>query len=147
MTRGRRHRCGRNRWRRDDGRGHHGDGRDHRVAHETGDQGRAVRGDDGRWSRDQGRWGGDQGRRGLGSDQARAVVRVVEVVEVTWSDGSLGCPQPGVNYTQALANGQRVVLAAGGMTYEYHSGPNRPLFYCSDPRPPVGGGGAGAGDS
>lgn len=74
-------------------------------------------------------------------------IEVVAVSEVTWSDGSLGCPQPGVNYTQALANGQRVVLAAGGRTYEYHSGPNRPLFYCADPRPPVGGGGAGAGDS
>ena len=73
-------------------------------------------------------------------------VEVVDVREVTWSDGSLGCPQPGMAYTQALVNGQLVVLAIGDEQFEYHSGPNRPLFYCADPRPPVEGG-SGAGDT
>lgn len=74
-----------------------------------------------------------------------ADIEVIEVREVTWSDGGLGCPQPGVGYTQALVNGQLVVLSHNGTAYEYHSGPNRPLFYCADPRPPVEHGGTGAG--
>jgi hypothetical protein len=72
-------------------------------------------------------------RQGVGRDQ----VDVVEVREVTWRDGSLGCPQPGMNYTQALVDGQLVVLAIGGKRFEYHGGPNRPLFLCRDPRPPL----------
>lgn len=64
-------------------------------------------------------------------------VEVLVVREVTWRDGSLGCPQPGMNYTQALVDGQLVVLAIGGQRFEYHSGPNRPLSYCADPRPPL----------
>ena len=76
-----------------------------------------------------------------------ASVQVVDVREVTWSDGSLGCPQPGVNYTQALVNGQLVVLDVGGRRFEYHSGGGRPLFYCADPRPPIEGSGSGAGDN
>lgn len=77
----------------------------------------------------------------LGVDPANVVVVAVE--EVTWPDGSLGCPQPGVGYTQALVNGQRVVLGVGADRFEYHSGPNRPLFFCAEPRPAASGGGAG----
>ena len=64
-------------------------------------------------------------------------VEVVSVQEVTWSDASMGCPQPGMNYTQQLVNGQLVVLSVGGTRYEYHSGGSRPLFLCADPRPPA----------
>jgi len=64
-------------------------------------------------------------------------VTVVEVREVTWRDGSLGCPEPGLAATQALVNGQLVVLESGGVRYEYHSGPQRPLFYCAKPDPPL----------
>jgi hypothetical protein len=75
-------------------------------------------------------------------------VDVVVVREVTWRDGSLGCPQPGMNYTQALVNGQLVVLAIGSERFEYHGGPGRPLFFCADPRPPLDDvGGSGAGDT
>jgi hypothetical protein len=83
-------------------------------------------------------------RQGVPVDQ----VDVVEVREVTWRDGSLGCPQPGVNYTQALVSGQLVVLAIGEQRFEYHSGPRRPLFFCADPRPPLEeGAGSGAGST
>ena len=83
-------------------------------------------------------------RQGVTTDE----VDVVVVREVTWSDGSLGCPQPGMNYTQALVNGQLVVLAIGTQRFEYHSGGSRSLFFCADPRPPADDtGGAGAGDS
>ena len=77
---------------------------------------------------------------------SREDIEVIEVREVTWRDGSLGCPRPGVNYTQALVNGQLVVLAIGEQRFEYHSGPRRPLFFCADPRPPLEeGAGTGAG--
>jgi hypothetical protein len=66
-------------------------------------------------------------------------IKVVSVEEVTWSDGSLGCPLPGMRYTQALVNGTRIVLESDGRSYQYHSGPNREPFYCANPADPVGG--------
>src|SRR5699024_6528064 len=41
---------------------------------------------------------------------------------VTWSDGSLGCPRPGQSHPQALTDGYRVILTAGGQEYAYHAG-------------------------
>ncbi|TCC48786.1 hypothetical protein E0H75_19635 [Kribbella capetownensis] len=73
----------------------------------------------------------------LGVDAAQ--VSVVSSAEVMWRDGSLGCPEPGMHYTQALVNGSRVVLESGGKEYHYHSGPGRPPFLCTNPQPPVGG--------
>jgi len=66
-----------------------------------------------------------------------ADVTVLEVREVTWRDGSLGCPEPGLAATQALVSGQLVVLERDSVRYEYHSGPGRPLFYCAKPNPPL----------
>ena len=37
----------------------------------------------------------------------------VSAAAVTWSDGSAGCPEPGMMYTQALVPGYRIVLQAG----------------------------------
>src|SRR5690606_40580781 len=34
-------------------------------------------------------------------------IEVGPLEEVTWSDGSIGCPQPGQHYTQALEPGER----------------------------------------
>lgn len=48
-------------------------------------------------------------------------LEVVSAQSVTWSDGSLGCPQPGMMYTQALVPGYRVVVEAGGQRYDYHA--------------------------
>jgi hypothetical protein len=73
----------------------------------------------------------------LGVDPAD--VTVVDARAVTWGDGSLGCPQPGMQYVQRLVDGTLVILKAGGRTYEYHGGD--PLFLCENPRPPSGGGG------
>ena len=39
--------------------------------------------------------------------------------EVTWNDGSLGCPEPGMMYTQALVDGYRVIIRAGDKTYDF----------------------------
>jgi hypothetical protein len=59
------------------------------------------------------------------SGVAAADLRVMSVEDVTWSDGSLGCPQPGRIYTQALVPGHRVRIAAPGAPgapMNYHIG-------------------------
>jgi hypothetical protein len=60
-------------------------------------------------------------------------VEVVSVEEVTWRDGSLGCAQPGMAYTQALVAGSRIVLRADGAEHEYHQGGSKPPFRCAKP--------------
>jgi hypothetical protein len=65
-----------------------------------------------------------------------ADIEVISVEEVTWRDGSLGCPEPGMFYTQALVDGTRIVLGAGGRSYHYHAGGNRTPFLCEHPRDP-----------
>lgn len=62
-----------------------------------------------------------------------AAVEVVSVEEVTWRDGSLGCAQPGMAYTQALVPGSRIVLRADGAEHEYHQGGSKPPFRCAEP--------------
>ena len=55
---------------------------------------------------------------GLPADE----LQIVSAESVTWPDGSLGCPQPGMAYTQALVPGFRVRLRAGDEVLDYHSG-------------------------
>jgi hypothetical protein len=68
-----------------------------------------------------------------------SAIMTVSVDEVTWPDGSIGCPQPGMSYAQALVAGVRVLLELDGRRYEYHAGEGRPIFLCETPQPPVGG--------
>jgi hypothetical protein len=44
---------------------------------------------------------------------------IVRAKSVVWNDGSLGCPEPGIQYTQALVNGYWVVIVAAGKTYDF----------------------------
>jgi hypothetical protein len=57
-------------------------------------------------------------------------LEVVSAEEVTWPDGSLGCPEPGMSYTQALVDGSKVVLGYDGRVYLYHAGADGPPFLC-----------------
>jgi hypothetical protein len=68
------------------------------------------------------------GRLGIEPD----AVTVIDARAVTWPDGSLGCPEPGMMYTQVLVDGMLVVLEADGRHYEYHGGD--PLFLCEQPK-------------
>jgi len=52
----------------------------------------------------------------LATEAALSVLRAESVI---WPDGSLGCPEPGMSYTQALVDGYWVVLNAGGQTLDY----------------------------
>ncbi len=55
---------------------------------------------------------------------ARAGVEVGKVTVVSaelrdWPDGSLGCPVPGMMYTQVITPGYRVLIEAGGEQFDY----------------------------
>ncbi len=57
-------------------------------------------------------------------------IEVLSAELVIWPDGSLGCPQPGMFYTQALVEGSRVLLRSGETTFPYHAGDNGEPFLC-----------------
>ena len=67
----------------------------------------------------------------LGVDESAIVV--VRSERVVWRDGSLGCPQPGMRYTQALMPGSFIQLEAGGTTYNYHGGRRGMPRLCQSP--------------
>ena len=50
--------------------------------------------------------------------------RLSNIEHVNWRDGSLGVPEPGYFYTQAIVPGERIVLESvgGGVLMEYHTG-------------------------
>ncbi len=55
----------------------------------------------------------------------RGVTGTPELVSahaVTWTNGALGCPSPGVSYTQAIVDGMQVVVEVDGTTYDYRFG-------------------------
>ena len=68
-------------------------------------------------------------RLGIERDQ----VELVDVQEVTWSDASLGCPDPDMRYAQVPQDGLLIRLRAQSRVYEYHSGAGRDPFLCEHP--------------
>jgi len=68
-------------------------------------------------------------RAGVPVDQ----VTVISAEEKTFPDGSLGCPVPGMAYTQALVDGYRIVAEAGGKTYDYR-GSGSTFRLCENPK-------------
>ncbi len=55
---------------------------------------------------------------------------IVRAEPAVWNDGSLGCPEPGMQYTQALVEGYWVVIKAGGQTYDFRVGPGGSFQLC-----------------
>jgi hypothetical protein len=45
----------------------------------------------------------------------------VSAEKVTWTDGALGCPQPGRMYTQSIVPGYRVWMRTGQKLIVYHT--------------------------
>ncbi len=67
-------------------------------------------------------------------------IQVISAVLVTWSDSSMGCPLPGMEYAQVLQDGSLIELGSGGKVYRYHTGGDRITpFLCDAPfaKPPV----------
>ena len=61
-------------------------------------------------------------------------VKVLTVESVTWPDGSLGCPEPGMMYTQALVQGYRIRVDAAGTPMSYHTGATSTFVFCPPER-------------
>ena len=61
---------------------------------------------------------------------AEDAITVTSAEAVVWPDGSLGCPQPGMGYTQVQVDGTRIVLSHDGVDFHYHSGDSRSPFLC-----------------
>ncbi len=57
--------------------------------------------------------------------------------EVTWPDGSIGCPQKGMQYTMALVPGEQLILQVGNTYASYHKGRQAAFAYCAKPQPPT----------
>jgi len=73
----------------------------------------------------------------LGVDPSEIGVAIAEFV--VWPDGSLGCPQAGMEYIQVQVDGSRAVLTHAGAAYSYHGGGSRPgPFLCTNPVVPPG---------
>lgn len=67
------------------------------------------------------------------SSRLRVDSDAIEIVKsefVTWPDGSLGCPEPGMFYTQALVGGWQVILQHEDRVYPYHAGSDGVPFLC-----------------
>ncbi len=59
-------------------------------------------------------------------------IAITGAAAVIWNDGSMGCPQPDMSYTQVLVDGARVTLSHDGSDYTYHQGGGA-LFLCEEP--------------
>lgn len=60
-------------------------------------------------------------------------IEVIRAEAVVWNDGSLGCPKPGVVYTQSLVNGYWVVIQAEGVDYDYRVSDTGYFLLCDSP--------------
>ena len=50
--------------------------------------------------------------------------------QVTWRSGALGCPEPGMNYTEALVPGAVIYLQVDNTIHAYHARFAGEPFYC-----------------
>jgi len=64
---------------------------------------------------------------------------IIRADAVVWNDGSLGCPEPGMEYAQALIDGYWVVIKAAGQTYDFRVGGGGSFRLCPQGhgRPPL----------
>ncbi len=66
------------------------------------------------------------------SGSASDAIEVIRAESVTWNDGSLGCPEPGMLYTQALVEGYHVVLEADDEELDYRLTSDGGFRLCED---------------
>lgn len=62
-------------------------------------------------------------------------IRLVSMELTTWSDGGLGCPEPGMMYTQALVDGYILLLQVDDTVYSYHTAGTTSFVRCESGRP------------
>lgn len=79
-------------------------------------------------------------RRAVVADAARRfnvaenAVVIVGAEQVTWSDGSLGCAEPGQMYTQALVPGYRITAKTQSGQMRYHTDDHGRVVSCAADR-------------
>jgi hypothetical protein len=61
---------------------------------------------------------------------AASQMELVSSQRVTWRDGSLGCPEAGMMYTQQLVPGFRVRLRVKGAVLDYHASESGKVVLC-----------------
>ncbi len=61
-------------------------------------------------------------------------LKVIKAESITWNDGSLGCPKPGQDYTQALVPGYWIILVRGNEEYDYRATERGYFILCELPR-------------
>ncbi len=59
-------------------------------------------------------------------------ITVVQDMAVVWNDGALGCPKPGMMYTQALVNGYWIILEFEGQKFDYRATDKGYFFLCEN---------------
>ena len=57
-------------------------------------------------------------------------ITLSEASQVNWRSGALGCPKPGMSYTQALVPGSLIFLKVGDEIHAYHAKHGGKPFYC-----------------
>ena len=67
---------------------------------------------------------------GIPADQ----VALAEIRSVRWRDSGLGCAKPGVDYIQMETPGYKILLEAGGQTYNYHTDQIKRFVLCTSHR-------------
>jgi hypothetical protein len=74
-------------------------------------------------------------------DVPRDSVVLSSANQVTWRSGALGCPEPGMIYTEALVPGSVIYLQVDNAIHAYHAKFAGAPFYCPRERvePPVQG--------
>ncbi len=61
------------------------------------------------------------------------VVIVTPAHPVTWTNGAIGCAEPGQTYAERRVEGYSLVLGFVNQTYSYHQGGDDPPFFCPAP--------------
>ena len=69
---------------------------------------------------------------------AAAEISVVEAIQVTWPDASLGCPKMGVMYLQVVTPGFQITLEISGKKFIYHTDDKERIVFCPGLRPGEG---------
>jgi hypothetical protein len=55
---------------------------------------------------------------------------IVSVEDATWPDGAMGCPKPDEMYTQAIVEGQVVIVAFDGNQYDFRVSDQGVIRFC-----------------
>jgi hypothetical protein len=67
--------------------------------------------------------------------EAAASADLVVAGAVTWPDGALGCPEPGMFYTQMVVPGYQLVFEVDGKRYDYRMSATGDGRLCESGRP------------